>query len=157
MMMSDLGNRKGFTLVELMIVVAIIGILAAIAIPSFLNFRLKAKASEAKSNLGAIRSTEVAFFAEWNYWIGNQLPTPVRNRAGVDKKVAWVPDTRFSVLGFAPEGKVYCSYSLEGPDYPTVAEGFTARAYCDYDGDGSVAIYTITNESTEITKTGGTF
>ncbi len=56
-MLRKIRNRKGFTLVELMIVVAIIGILAAIAIPNFLNFRLKAKTSEAKSNLGAIRSS----------------------------------------------------------------------------------------------------
>ena len=77
-MLQKIRNRKGFTLVELMIVVAIIGILAAIAIPNFLQFRLKAKTSEAKSNLGAIRSTEVAYFAEWNFYVGNQTPTPDR-------------------------------------------------------------------------------
>ena len=71
-MLQRIRNRKGFTLVELMIVVAIIGILAAIAIPNFLQFRLKAKTSEAKSNLGAIRSTEVAYFAEWDTYVGNQ-------------------------------------------------------------------------------------
>ena len=81
-MLQRIRNRKGFTLVELMIVVAIIGILAAIAIPNFLDFRLKAKTSEAKSNLGAIRSTEVAYFAEWNFYIGNQPMTPGRRRAG---------------------------------------------------------------------------
>ena len=85
-MLMKLRNRKGFTLVELMIVVAIIGILAAIAIPNFLNFRLKAKTSEAKSNLGAVRSTEVAYYAEWNEYVGNQAFTPEGSRAGNGSK-----------------------------------------------------------------------
>ena len=58
--------KKGFTLIELMIVVAIIGILAAIAIPDFLTFQAKAKQSEAKQNLGAIYTTQVAYFSEFN-------------------------------------------------------------------------------------------
>ncbi|MBF0211704.1 MAG: prepilin-type N-terminal cleavage/methylation domain-containing protein [Desulfamplus sp.] len=59
-------SQKGFTLIELMIVVAIIGILAAIAIPNFINYQCKAKQSEAKSNLGTIRSMQEAYFAEKN-------------------------------------------------------------------------------------------
>ena len=65
-MLSKLRSKKGFTLIELMIVVAIIGILAAIAIPNFLKFQAKSKQSEAKSNLGAIYTGEVAFFGETN-------------------------------------------------------------------------------------------
>ena len=48
-------RKRGFTLIELMIVVAIIGILAAIAIPNFIKFQAKSKQSEAKTNLKAIR------------------------------------------------------------------------------------------------------
>ncbi len=56
--------RRGFTLVELMIVVAIIGILAAIAIPNFLRFQARAKQSEAKTNLKAIFTGQKSFYAE---------------------------------------------------------------------------------------------
>lgn len=57
-------NQKGFTLIELMIVVAIIGILAAIAIPNFLRYQAKAKQGEAKTNLGAIGTNAESFRAE---------------------------------------------------------------------------------------------
>jgi len=57
-------NQKGFTLIELMIVVAIIGILAAIAIPNFLTYQAKSKQSEAKVGLGAIATSSIAYNAE---------------------------------------------------------------------------------------------
>ena len=57
-------QKEGFTLIELMIVVAIIGILAAIAIPNFLAYQMKSRQSEAKTNLQAIKTSEVAFQAE---------------------------------------------------------------------------------------------
>ena len=57
-------TEKGFTLIELMIVVAILGILAVIAIPNFVAFQLKSKQSEAKVNLGAIFAAAVAYKAD---------------------------------------------------------------------------------------------
>src|SRR5678816_3311717 len=69
-MFKRLKGQKGFTLIELMIVVAIIGILAAIAIPNFLQYQLKSRQSEAKVNLQAIKTSEVSFQAERGCYIG---------------------------------------------------------------------------------------
>jgi len=55
-------NRKGFTLIELMIVVAIIGILAVVAIPGYMAYIKSSKTSEAKENLKIIGDGAIAFF-----------------------------------------------------------------------------------------------
>ncbi len=56
-------RNKGFTLIELMIVVAIIGLLASISIPNFMKFICKTKQIEAKKNLSILRSCEEAYRA----------------------------------------------------------------------------------------------
>jgi type IV pilus assembly protein PilA len=57
-------DQKGFTLIELMIVVAIIGILAAIAIPNFLRYQAQARQAEAKTNLGGIFVAQTSYYGE---------------------------------------------------------------------------------------------
>ncbi len=76
-------NRKGgFTLIELMIVVAIIGILAAIAIPNFLRFQLKAKTSEGKTNIAAIRTAEQSYYSEFGTYVSaDGAPSPYGRQA----------------------------------------------------------------------------
>lgn len=60
------GNQKGFTLIELMIVVVIIGILAALAIPRFMQATTKSKQSEAKGILKQIYTMERAYRQEFD-------------------------------------------------------------------------------------------
>jgi type IV pilus assembly protein PilA len=58
-------NQKGFTLIELMIVIAIIGILAAIAIPQFAAYRQKSYNSAAHSDLRNVKTNLEAFYADY--------------------------------------------------------------------------------------------
>lgn len=67
-MKKMIKNDQGFTLVELMVVVAIIGILSAVAIPNFKRYQAKTKTSEAKLNLSAIYQTEVSLQSDYDYY-----------------------------------------------------------------------------------------
>jgi len=135
--MKKFHNRKGgFTLIELMIVVAIIGILAAIAIPNFLRFQLKAKSSEGKTNLAAIRTAEESYYSEFGVYV-SAFETPAA--PGKNQKIAFnnTPtngvDKGFDRLGWSPEGLVYFNYGVA-----VAGSGYTASAGADIDAIATI-------------------
>ncbi|MBN2225317.1 MAG: prepilin-type N-terminal cleavage/methylation domain-containing protein [Deltaproteobacteria bacterium] len=107
-------NRKGFTLIELMIVVAIIAILAAIAIPNFLKFQAKSKQSEARTMLTGVYEAEMGYFATENRFSGDALE-----------------------IGFEPASppKYYLDPSMPGWITANAVTGFTATTSGNIDRD----------------------
>ena len=70
---GDNQHQHGFTLIELMIVIAIIGILAAIAVPNFISYRDKAYCSAAETDGGNVLAAMAAYFSEAAH---TQIPSP---------------------------------------------------------------------------------
>jgi type IV pilus assembly protein PilA len=66
--LKSLKRQDGFTLVELMVVVAIIGLLSSVAIPNFKKYQAKSKISEAKLQLSSLYTAEAAFFSDYNIY-----------------------------------------------------------------------------------------
>ena len=123
-------RTKGFTLIELMIVVAIIGILAAIAIPNFLRFQLKSKTSEGKVNLAALRTAEESYLAEFGAYVS--APASPAAVPGTTKSIWPTPAVGFDEIGWGPEGSVFFQYAIT-----TAGTGYTASATADLDGNGT--------------------
>ena len=78
-------NQKGFTLIELMIVIAIIGILAAIAIPQFASYRVRANNTKASTAAGVVKSAQAALNQDLGaYGFTNELALEAPTGAGAE-------------------------------------------------------------------------
>ena len=151
-------KQRGFTLIELMIVVAIIGILAAVAIPAFMNYLSKSKGSEASLNLNKIaKATKV-------YWGENSAfpPSSTTTLPGIEKAACTGPNNHMPVVSTATwaadSAWAALDFSVDEPGlftYKFVNGGTanaTATAAGDLDCDGAVGTWTltITNDAGQI-------
>lgn len=143
-------KHSGFTLMELMIVVAIVAFLSMISIPSFMRFLAKAKRTEAYMNLGSL------YLAEKAYWTEHGKYSTVLNGSG---GVGWKPEgyagggnneKNYYTYGFAggQEGKEHFTgragtASSELKDTKADKQNFVAAAAGDIDGDGKADILTV--------------
>lgn len=137
---GGMSSKKGFTLIELMIVVAIIGILSAIAIPNFLKFQARSRQSEAKQNLSAIYTAYQAYYATTNDYprepaivVGNQQLNC------------------FLIAGFEPMGAAirYTYYCMGTKVYSPAVGGFF---FCVNGGPGAVCS-TLTEDQNKVCLT----
>lgn len=133
-MTRHLHHPNGFSLTELMIVVAIIGILATIAIPSFMSYQAKTKQVEAKNNLVAIHTGEVAYFAENNGYIDDF------NAIGFG--ITGSSQRYYYELGKANLGTLPPGCTASTLDKVSATE-FVAVAIGNIDGDSTCDVWTI--------------
>jgi len=134
-------GRKGFTLIELMVVVAIIAILAAIAIPQYRKFQLRSKTTEAKENIGAIVTAEEGFAAEHGLYA--QCSAAPNGVTPGSTKHAWSVQTDgagFDLIGFRPSGDVYYVYGVKSgaPQSPASAGSNMNNDATGYSTDTSI-------------------
>jgi type IV pilus assembly protein PilA len=146
-----LQSRKGFTLIELMIVVAIIGILAAVAIPAFMKYIRRSKTSEATMNIRKLYDSSVSYYQEEHaardgQVLPRQFPvqvvsTPPAGSAcdnGTSRKYAPVANdwnnASWQALNFAVDDPLYYSYQYDSAG-TGAASSFTARANGDLNCD----------------------
>ena len=147
-----MNKSKGFTMIELMLVVTIIGILASIAIPAFLKHIKKSKTAEVGLNLRKIYDGEIAYYHEDKVSIAGDvivrrfISAPSTGNATpvfpplMDKRSGNWDDESWKGLKFGSDSPVQFCYNVAAAGVAT-ASTFDAHAYGDLDGNNVTSLF----------------
>ena len=149
-----LKKKSGFTLIELMIVVAILGILAALAIPAFVGYVRRSKTSEASSNLNSYFKSAASYYAQERTGQGIGSSTSTYCTVGDEARSPTTPDENkqtysaggsATTLGFTIADFVYYGYGITNASSACGRTAgtnvYTFYANGDLDGDGTFSTF----------------